>query len=576
MGYHGNMSPPNNNLLRVALMGSLHQLGNTVALLQDDPWLQDHVRGDEALLVDTLSASLQRNNNFGRPITEDKPAHKALLDLAIWLDRAGIAPWAKNKHGDDAFDLAVQCGCAELITWLGTRPDRPGDLVDRWQSQGKLAMLANPQSVKALAGLGFDPNARDAKQATALHRAQSADMVKALMEAGADPSLQNESGQDPRAYWDIWRQIGGEERRAIERVLAGFEKPDPERTVADFAEVMQTQGITQALLRLSLCGLSVASVRHKGFTLPEMVVARALNKGLSAATVLGSGSLKDMTKWFGLCASVLNHHQKAGGQIDAGVVSAYSILLRVGKYAKQYVEGAATQIYKAENNATREKLVKYEQQIKAIVPDQRLLDVDADCAYLDRAVEEGVIDAGSPVASCLAMIAADMRVKSAATTGLLERALRENWDESWNARRGQARGIISFMSASKHLLDLVPKMFQASPPEQGPRTSALIMGLLAGHVRNRVPGTSSLLLQMADDFMANEQEVAQVKSDPMVLGCLAMVERLDEAQAKATIGIDTLVQVQDMARRMRSIASRDDMRQATNMVRAPARGIGRL
>jgi hypothetical protein len=130
------------------------------------------------------------------------------IDLARQLVAAGADVHARNRRGAEPLHAAVMGG--------------PGP--DKWNPPAQVAMI------DYLVEIGADPNARAAGGVTPLHRAvrnRCSAAVQALLNAGADAALTNDSGSTALALteWTTGRGGSGSpeakhEQELIVRMLA--------------------------------------------------------------------------------------------------------------------------------------------------------------------------------------------------------------------------------------------------------------------------------------------------------------------------------------------------------------------
>ena len=131
------------------------------------------------------------------------------VDVARQLVAAGADVHARNRRCAEPLHAAVMGG--------------PGP--DKWNPPAQVAMI------DYLIEIGADPNARAAGGVTPLHRAvrnRCAAAVQALLEAGADASLTNDSGSTALALTEWTTGRGGtgspeakHEQQLIVQMLAG-------------------------------------------------------------------------------------------------------------------------------------------------------------------------------------------------------------------------------------------------------------------------------------------------------------------------------------------------------------------
>ena len=131
------------------------------------------------------------------------------VDVARHLVAAGADVHARNRRCAEPLHAAVMGG--------------PGP--DKWNPPAQVAMI------DYLVEIGADPNARAAGGVTPLHRAvrnRCAAAVQALLEAGADASLTNDSGSTALALTEWTTGRGGtgspeakHEQQLIVQMLAG-------------------------------------------------------------------------------------------------------------------------------------------------------------------------------------------------------------------------------------------------------------------------------------------------------------------------------------------------------------------
>ena len=152
--------------------------------------------------------------SMGIPVTEEAMAQCAaddhLDEISLFL-AAGFSPDTKNKSGVPLLNIASRNGNGEVVRFL-LRSGAKVDIVS--DDRGSSALIDGAMGkyfdiVKDLIEAGADPNMRSKAGQTALVVAVGADdeeSATALIKAGADPDIEDTMGVSARKYATLFRK----------------------------------------------------------------------------------------------------------------------------------------------------------------------------------------------------------------------------------------------------------------------------------------------------------------------------------------------------------------------------------
>lgn len=270
------------NLLEHHLLNRPEDALYTLSALENGEINLDRYEKDDTLISMALHAAARKWH-------ENSPAD-ALLKILQILTAHGWRAWPENGQGFHPFSEALSIRSAPIVKWLAEQPGRPADLFtlppdENGYSRGDplFSSIRNAPMLKTLFELGARVDTLHSSGDTLLHSAETPDVVRVLLGAGADPSALDGQGNDVISVWSE-KSILLKDRQEMEALISAAAPLNPDRILREFGASMQKIGVQQTKTRLSEAGIDPKTARYKDLSLVDIVVGEALEAGFKTNT----------------------------------------------------------------------------------------------------------------------------------------------------------------------------------------------------------------------------------------------------------------------------------------------------